>query len=222
MSDWVNTTTTAIKDSLDKVLSYIPEVVAALVVILIGVIVAWAVKTVVIRVLGYVKWSKYTDSLGLKRVFTEKVEVIELLGDLAQWTIVIIFLLPALTILKLESVNDVVKQMLYYIPNVIMAVVILMVGVIVADLAARVVRSTAGTIGARTADLLADVARWAVVAFAVLAALVQLQVAASLLEILWTGVVAFFVVAGGLAFGLGGKEAAADAIARVRKNIPKK
>ena len=222
MSDWVNTTTTAVRDSLETVLSYIPEVIAALIVILIGVIVAWAVKTVIVRALGFVKWKRYTDSLGLDRVFSEKVEVIELLGDLAQWTVIIIFLLPALTILKLDSVNDVVKGILYYIPNVIMAVVIIMIGVIVADLVARVVRSTAATIGTRTAEMLADVSRWAIVIFAFLAALVQLEIAASLLQILWTGIVAFFVIAGGLAFGLGGRDAASDAIARVRKNIPKK
>lgn len=222
MSDWVNTTTTAVRDSLGDVVSYIPEVIAALIVILIGVIVAWAVKTVIVRALGYVNWKKYTNSVGLNRVFPEKVEVVDLLGDLAKWTIIIAFLLPALTILNLESVNDVVRSVLYYIPNVIMAVVILMIGVIVADLAARVVRSTAAAIGTSTAELLADIARWAVVIFAVLAALVQLEIAASLLQILWTGVVAFFVLAGGLAFGLGCKDIAAKAVDRVIKNVPKK
>lgn len=222
MSDWVNTTTTAVRDSLEKVLSYIPEVIAALIVILIGVIVAWAVKTVIVRALGYVNWKKYTAALGLNRVFPEKVEVIELLGDLAKWTIIIVFLLPALSILHLDSVNDVVKSVLYYIPNVVLAVVILMVGVVVADLAARVVRSTAAAIGTHTAELLADIARWAVVVFAVLAALVQLDVAASLLQILWTGVVAFFVIAGGLAFGLGSKDVAGDVVKRVLKNVSKK
>jgi hypothetical protein len=222
VSDWVDTTTTAVRDSLERVLSFIPEVIAALIVILIGVIVAWAVKTVVVRALGYIKWKKYTDALGLNRVFPEKVEVVELLGDLAKWTIIIIFLLPALTILNLDSVNEVINGILYYIPNVIMAVVIVMIGVVVADLAARVVRSTAATVGTHTAELLADIARWAIVVFAFLAALVQLEIAASLLQILWTGVVAFFVLAGGLAFGLGGRDAASQAIERVKKNVVKK
>lgn len=222
MGEWTDTTTTSVRDSLGEVIGFIPEIIAALVVILIGVIVAWAVKVVIVKGLSFIKLRKYTDSMGLSRVFTEKVEVAELIGDIAKWTIIIIFLIPALTILNLEGINDIIRDIVAYIPNVIVAVVILMVGVVVADLTARVVRSTAATIGARAAEMLADVARWAIVLFSVLAALVQLNIAAGLLQILWTGIVAFFVIAGGIAFGMGGKDAASDIISRARKNIPKK
>jgi hypothetical protein len=222
MGEWTDTTTTSVRDSLGEVIGFIPEIIAALVVILIGVIVAWAVKVVIVKGLSFIKLRKYTDSMGLSRVFTEKVEVAELIGDIAKWTIIIIFLIPALTILNLDGINDIIRDIVDYIPNVIVAVVILMVGVVAADLTARVVRSTAATIGARSAEMLADVARWAIVLFSVLAALVQLNIAAGLLQILWTGIVAFFVIAGGIAFGMGGKEAAADVISRARKNIPKK
>jgi hypothetical protein len=222
VSDWTETTTTAVRDSLSNAVSYIPEVIAALIVLLIGVIVGWAIKTIIVRVLGFLKLKKYTDAVGLDKVFPQKIEFSELLGDLAKWTVIIIFLIPALEILKLNQVNDVLKNIINYIPNVIVAVVVVMVGLVVADLAARVIRSTAATIGTRTADLLADIARWAVVIFAVFAALIQLGIAQEMLLSLWQGVIYFFVLAGAIAFGLGGKDAAADLIARVRKNLPKK
>jgi hypothetical protein len=222
MNDWASTTTTSVRDSLSNAISFIPEIIAALIVILIGVIIAWAIKTVIVRALGYLKLEKYTESVGLDKVFTQKVEFAELLGDIAKWTVIIIFLVPALEILNLTQINTVLTRVIDYIPNVIVAVVVVMVGLVVADLASRVVRSTAATIGAHTADLLADVAKWAVVIFAVFAALVQLGIAEDMILSLWQGVVYFFVLAGAIAFGLGGKDAASDLISHLRKNLPKK
>lgn len=219
VQEWTEATTTAVRDSLVDVLRYIPNVLGALVVLLVGVIIAWAVKTVIVRGLSYIKLKRYTDAVGLSKIFTEKVEVVELLGDLAKWTVLIVFLVPALDILNLNQVNDLLKGILAYVPNVVVAVVVLFIGAVVADLVARVVRSTAVTVGSKTADVLADVARWAIVVFATLAALVQLNIAVTLIQTLWTGVVALFAIAGGVAFGLGGKDAAADAIARVRKSF---
>jgi hypothetical protein len=221
ISDWTSTTTNAVRDSLSNVISYIPEIIAAFIVILIGVIVAWAVKTIIVRVLSFIKLKKYTDAVGLDKVFTQKVELVELLGDLAKWIVIIIFLLPALEILKLNQVGDVVTGVINYIPNVIVAVVVVMVGIIIADLASRVVKSTAGTLGTHTADILADVAKWAIIIFATLAALVQLGIGADLIQTLWQGLVYLVVLAGAIAFGLGGKDQAAAFIDRMIKNLPK-
>jgi hypothetical protein len=221
VQQWTEATTTAVRDSLTRVIDFIPQLLGALIVLLIGVIIAWAVKTVIVRGLGFIKLKRYTDAVGLGKVFTEKVEVVELLGDLAKWTVIIVFLVPALEILDLTQVNDLLKAILSYVPNVVVAVVVLMVGAVVADLAARVVKSTAVTIGARTSEILADVTRWSIVVFAVLAALVQLNIAAPLIQTLWTGIVAALAISLGVAFGLGGKDAAADAIARVKASFKK-
>lgn len=219
VEQWTEATTSAVRESLVNIISFLPNVIAALVVLLIGVIIAWAVKTVIVRGLSFIKLKKYTDAVGLGNIFTEKVEVTELLGDLAKWTVIIVFLVPALEILDLTQVNDLLKGILAYVPNVVVAVVVLFVGAVVADLVSRVVKSTAATVGTRTADALADVARWSIIVFAVLVALVQLQIAVTLIQTLWTGIVALFAIAGGVAFGLGGKDAAAETIARVRKNF---
>jgi hypothetical protein len=221
VQQWTEATTTAVRDSLTREIDFIPQLLGALIVLLIGVIIAWAVKTVIVRGLGFIKLKRYTDAVGLGKVFTEKVEVVELLGDLAKWTVIIVFLVPALEILDLTQVNDLLKAILSYVPNVVVAVVVLMVGAVVADLAARVVKSTAVTIGARTSEILADVTRWSIVVFAVLAALVQLNIAAPLIQTLWTGIVAALAISLGVAFGLGGKDAAADAIARVKASFKK-
>jgi hypothetical protein len=221
VNDWTEITTTAVSDSLVSVINYIPLIIGALIVILIGVVVAWAVKIVIVKGLGFIKIKKYTDAVGLGKVFTEKVEFVDLIGDIAKWTVIVVFLLPALEILKLNQVGEVVTSILEYIPNVIIAVVAIVVGAIVADLVARTVKSGAATIGVRTADIAADIARWAIIVFVALGALQQLNILPELISTITIGAVAFLVIAGGLAFGLGGKDAAAAAIARVGKNFPK-
>lgn len=219
VQDWAQLTSNTVTDQLVKVLNYLPNVLGALLVILIGVIVAWAVKTVVVRGLGFVKLKKYTDAVGLGKVFTEKVEFATLLGDIAKWTIIIVFLIPALEILKIAQVNLVLESILAYVPNVIVAIVSVMFGAVIADLVARVISSTATTVGTKNADLLADLARWAIVVFVVLGALQQLDILPQLISTLTVGVMAFFVIAGGVAFGLGGKDAAAGLIADMGKKF---
>lgn len=221
LSEWANITTDAVSNSLRDVVNYLPKLVAALVVILIGVVVAWAVKTIIVRVLKFVKVKPYTDAIGLNKIFPEKLELVDLLGDLAKWIVVIIFLLPALEILNLTQVNTLVAQVVSYLPNVVVAVVIVIVGAVLADLVSRVIESTAHTIGAKTAAVAADVARWSVIVFVVLAALLQLGIATTIIDRFVTGVVAMVAIAGGLAFGLGGQDAAKDAIARLKKNLPR-
>ncbi len=221
LQEWWNLTTDAVVASLKDVANYVPEVVGALVVILVGVLVAWAIKTVVVKGLRFVKVKPYTDAIGLNKVFKTKEDLVELLGDLVKWVIVIIFLVPALNILGLADVNDLVKSVVAYLPQVIVAVVILMVGAVLADLASRAVEATAQTIGAKTAAMVADVTRWAVMVFAILIALDQLGIASGIINTLVTGLVALIAIAGGLAFGLGGQDAAKDFVERMRKNLPR-
>lgn len=217
--DWAQLTSNTVTDQLVKVLNYLPNVLAALLVVLIGVIVAWAVKTVIVKGLGFVKLKKYTDAVGLGKIFTEKVEFAALLGDIAKWTIVIVFLIPALEILKIAQVGTVLESIIAYVPSVVVAIVSVMFGAVIADLVARVIRSTAATVGTKSADLLADLARWAIVVFVVLGALQQLDILPQLISTLTVGVMAFFVIAGGVAFGLGGKDAAHDLIAGLGKKF---
>lgn len=221
VKSWATMTTDAVSQSLRDVINYLPKVIGAVVVILIGVLVAWAVKTVIVRVLKLIRVKPYTDAIGLNKVFPENLGLVELLGDLAKWIIIIVFLIPAVEILGLTQINDLVTRVVAYLPNVVVAVVIVIVGAIVADLISRVVESAASTIGTKTASAAADVARWAVVVFAVLAALMQLGVAVTIIDRLVTGIVVAIALAAGLAFGLGGQDAAREAIARLRKNLPK-
>lgn len=220
--DYASLTTDTVTNFFESIINYLPKVFGAVVVLLIGVLLAWALKTIVVRVLRMVRLKPYTDAIGLNKIFTGKVELVDLIGDLFKWIVLIIFLVPALQILDLTQINALVSDVVAYLPNVVVAVAIIVIGTIIADLISRVVESASTTLGTRTSAIAADVARWAVVVFAVLAALLQLGIATTIIDRLVTGFVAMIAIAGGLSFGLGGQDAARETLDRVRKSLPKK
>src|SRR4051812_4077436 len=138
---------------------------------------------------------------------------------LVKWFLLIAIFLAAADILNLTQVSEFLNQVLLYIPSVIAAAAILLVGSMVARFLGNLVRSTVKAAGLLSADLLATVTQWAVMIFTVLATLDQLKVAQAFVQTLFTGIIAMLAIAGGLAFGLGGRDHATKVLDRVEKDI---
>lgn len=219
--EWTTQTTNVFANFFQSLIAYLPRVIFAILVVLIGVLIGKLLKAAIVKILKMIRLKPYTDAVGLNKVFTAKVELAELVGDLVQWSIVIISLLPALEILNMPKVYDLVFGIVAYIPRVIVAVVIIVVGSVIADLVARLVESTAQTIGAKTAALAADLARWTIIVMAIVSAINQLGINTMVINQVITGVIAMLAIAGGIAFGLGGQQAAKDAIEGVKKSVGK-
>lgn len=225
VTSWWDTVALAVSDSWAKILSFIPNLIGAFVIILIGLLVAYILKWVVVQIFTAVKLQTLSDRVKFTDVLNKmaiKQDVSELLGNLVKWIVIIVFLLPALEVLGLSQVSDVLSLVLGYLPKVVVAGFLIFIGIIVAEFIAHVIKGTALTIGTATASVLASVARYAIYIFVALMALEELGVATSLLLSLFTGFVAMVAIAGGLAFGLGGKDAAADLIQKVREDFAKK
>lgn len=215
---WTTTTTNVFVTAFQNFVAYLPRVIFAVIVVLIGVLVGQLLKVAVVKVLKLIRLKPYTDAVGLNKVFTAKVELAELLGDLVKWAIIIVSLLPALEILNLPKVYDLVFSVVAYIPRVIVAVAIIIIGGVIADLVARLVESTAQTIGAKTAAVAADLARWIIIVMAVITAVNQLGINTVIVNQVILGLIAMLAIAGGLAFGLGGQAAAKEVIESVKKS----
>lgn len=207
--------------------NYLPQFVAGLVLLLIGLLVAALLKEVVIRFLAFLKvdeWvgsvSSWFDSLRSERVARGKVWV-RLLSELVRWTIVILFLVPAAEAWGLTRVTDLLYQFLFYVPNVFVAVVIGFIGLVVARLVSDVVKSASQGLGGTSSNLLSTTARYALFFFTALVVLNQLGVAADLVRILFTGIVAMIAIAGGVAFGLGGQDSAKRVLSELQKKLEK-
>lgn len=218
------TVITIITSSLAGLGSYLPQFLGGLVLLLIGLAVAALLKELVLRFLGFLKVEEWfgsvTDWFNQMRAERIKGGVwVNVVSELVRWTVVILFLVPAAEAWGLPKVTDLLNQVLFYIPNVFVAVVIGFIGLVAAKLVSDVVRHASKGLGGESSNLLGSVARWAMVFFTALVVLNQLGVAADLIRILFTGIVAMLAIAGGLAFGLGGQEAAKKALSDLQKKV---
>jgi small-conductance mechanosensitive channel len=219
LQSWAEAVQTGVGEAIRKVAAALPEVLAALVVLLIGVVVAYVLKQVVVRLLKAVNLKDVANKAGWNQVFQGKYDVIDLLGDFVKWFFIVVFLLQALAILGIDEVSDLVGDLLGYIPNVLAAAAVVFVGFVVADLTARVVANAARAMGASTSRLMANIARWSIGVVVVFTALAQLGVNTLFLERVFTGIVVALALASGLAFGLGGRDAAKDVIDNFRSGL---
>lgn len=141
-------------------------------------------------------------------------------GALVKWFVIILFLVASLDVLQLQQVNVFMQQVvLGYLPNVIIAALVLIISAVIAEAMQRVVTGSARAAGVRSAAFAGGIARWAVWVFAILVALQQLGIGGPFAQTIFTGIVAMLALAGGLAFGLGGRDAAASFLGKLREDI---
>lgn len=221
------TVSTIVTNFLASLGDYLPQFLAGLVLLLIGLAVAAVLKEAVIRLLTFLKLEEWfgnvTDwfnQLKTERAVRGKVWP-RLLAELVRWTIVILFLVPAVEAWGLPRVTDILNNFLLYVPNVFVAVVVGFIGLVVANLASDIVKHASRGLGGTSSNLLSTIARYALFFFTGLVVLNQLGIAADLIRILFTGIVAMLAIAGGLAFGLGGQETAKKALSDLQKKIEK-
>ncbi len=224
----ISTTVTGILVGLLASLGrYLPQFLAGLILLLIGLAVAALLKEVVLRALAFLRvedwfgsvtnWFKSVKSTGVGRGKAWS----NLLAELVRWTIVILFLVPAAEAWGLPKVTDLLNQFLLYVPNVFVAIVIGFVGLVVANLVGDIVKHSSASLGGTSSNLLSTVARYALVLFTALVVLNQLGIAADLVRILFTGIVAMLALSGGIAFGLGGQDSAKKVLEDLRKRVEK-
>lgn len=205
---------------------FVPRLVVAIVVFIIGWIIAMALGRLVHQIVKALKVDMALESLGAKDLVTNagfKLDSGAFVGGLVRWFFIIVFLLAAVDVLGLDEVTAFLREtVLTYIPNVIVASLILLAAALLGDVMQRVVRGSAQAANMPSAAFLGGVARWSIWVFAILAALYQLGVADVFVERLFTGFVAMVAIAGGLAFGLGGKDTASRFLDRLRNEISHK
>lgn len=201
-----------LSSAVGSIQSYLPRFVAGLVLLLVGLFVAKIVRGFVLALLKALRVAKFLVQI---RVVREEgaVRVWEvLLAELARWTITILFLIPAVEAWGLGRVTDVLNGLLLYLPNVFVAVIIGLIGFVIANLTYDIVQHGASGLDEKASKAVGGIAHYAILFFTGLIILNQLGVAADLVRILFTGFVAMMALAGGLAFGLGGKDLAAEVL----------
>lgn len=206
----------------ETLVAYLPNLLGAIVVFFIGVIVALVLRSVVVKVILLLRIDELAKRLEITSQFERaglRLHIGGLLGWIVKWFIIIIALIAATDILGWDQVTNYLQQVVLFIPNVIIAVIILLTGILLANFVQNVVKTAVEAAKLSSADFLSGVAKWAILVFTLMVALVQLQIAPELIQVLFTGLVAMLALAGGLAFGLGGKEHAHRFLNRLQKDI---
>jgi hypothetical protein len=206
-----------------NVLQYVPQILAALVVFVLGWIAGSILYRLVIELVRALRIDVALKSAGVNDAAKEiglTFDIGRFLGLIVEWFVIIVFLVASLDILGLNRVTIFLEQVvLYYLPQVLVAVLILVLAAVIAELVRGIVVSSVRATGSHSANLAGAVAKWAIWIFAALAALSQLGIAVVFIQTLFTGVVIALSLAFGLAFGLGGKDAAARTIEHIRSEI---
>ncbi len=223
INTWGQVFTASLQNLWMGFITFVPNLIIAIIVFIIGWLVGSVVGRAVAQLLMAVKLDKLFDSAGAGELMSRagmKLNVSGFVGGLVKWFIILVFLMTSLEVLHLTQVNDFLREVVInYLPNVIIAALILIVATVVSDVVKRVVTGSAKAAHVRSANLLGSIARYSIWIFALIIALAELGIAAQFMQVLFTGLVAMLAIAGGLAFGLGGKEAAARAIDRMQNEM---
>jgi len=204
-------------------INFVPNLIVAIVVFIIGWVLGSVVGRAIAQVVSALKIDKLFQSAGAEEVLNRagiKLNVGGFIGWLVKWFIIIVFLMTSLEVLGLEQVNAFLREVvLAYLPQVIIAALILILATVVADFIRKVVSGAAKAANVSGANMVGTISYYAIWIFALIIALSTLGIAPQFMQILFTGIVAMLAIAGGLAFGLGGRDAAQKSIENISQNM---
>ncbi len=223
LNSWADVLTQSAQNLFWGVVSFLPNLIVAIIVFVLAWVIGALLSRLIAQVIAAIKVDQALRTAGIDRVVSRagfKLNSGVFLGELVKWFFIILGFLVALNVLGLTDVSTFLGTVvLGYLPQVIVAVLILMVAAVLAEAAERIVSASARAAGIRSANLVGVITRWAIWIFAILAALNHLQVANDLIQPLFTGVVVAFALAFGLAFGLGGQQTAAKILEKMHKDL---
>ncbi|MBI4050861.1 MAG: hypothetical protein HY396_02710 [Candidatus Doudnabacteria bacterium] len=194
----------------ERIASFIPVLLVAIIVLILGWLIGGALGSLVQKILEIIKIDNLANSLGLDKLSArtgKKLSVAAFGNWLLKWFFIVATFVAAADILGLSQVSQFLYgEVIPYFGNVVVAVAILLIGLVGANFLQGVVKHSLHAGGLHTSDTLALLTKWAVVVFALLAALTELRVASDFIQDLFRAIVAMLAVAGGIAFGLGGRD----------------
>jgi len=222
MIDWYTITIEALKDLWQGFLMFLPKLIGAIIVFIIGWFISVGIGKLVAEILKRLRFNSIFERGCWKEALEKaelKVDPSGFVGAIVKWVLVIVFLLAAVEILGMVQFAGFLNKVLAYLPNVIVAALILVVAVIIADILEKLVRVAVEGIRVGYGKLVGSIVKWAIWIFAILAILMQLKIAVELILTLFTGFVIMVAIAGGIAFGLGGKEMAGEILQTLRDKL---
>ena len=207
-------------------IQFAPKLIIAILLFIIGWVLGNLIAKAFEQVFASLKIDKLFASVGADDLFRKAGVSLNsgyFIGQIVKWFVIIIFLLPSLNLVGLDSIGGFLKDdVLGFLPRVIVAAFVLIIATIVSEALSKTIVAGAKSMNLRSAHMLGTVSKYAVWVFAFIIALGQLGVASAYMQILFSGIIAMIALGGALAFGLGGKEAASRFISRIGQEVSEK
>ncbi|MHB8651665.1 MAG: mechanosensitive ion channel family protein [Minisyncoccota bacterium] len=205
------------------IIHVLPKILVALIVFIIGWVIGVVLERVIEQIFKALRVDKALEAAGVGDLVSRSgfsLNSGRFIGALVKWFIIVVFLIASFNILGLNDVTQFLTLVVVaYLPRVIVASLVLIIAGVLAEVVQKTVSGSARAAGVKSPGFFGGVARWAVWVFAILIALQQLNVVGPLADTIFTGLIAMIALAGGLAFGLGGRDAAARYIEKLRGDI---
>jgi len=224
-TDWVS----LVQPFLQQLISFIANLVVAVVVFIVGYLIAVGIGKIVTEILKSIRFNKLFEKEGWRKALQRAnvdVNPSEFIGAIFKWVFVIVSLLVAVDILKLTAFAGLLQDVLNYVPNVIVAVLVFVAAIVISDIVEKVVRAMVERLKVGYGFIAASIVKWAIWVFTFFLILDQLLPASMLIKTLYTsivyGVVAALALGVGLAIGLGGKDTAGKVIADMYRKMEEK
>jgi hypothetical protein len=213
-----------VKAMLIKIWSYIPTILGAIVILVIGWIIAKFVEAIVVRALKAIRLDVVSDKAGIANMLAQgeiKWTLSELIGVIVYWIVMLSVLAASLNALNLTVAGDLLSKLVAYIPNIIVAIFVLVLGTFLASFVAGIVRTAASNAGLGNAKLLAKITQTILIVFAIIVAIEQLNIATAFIAFAVNIILASIGLALALSFGLGCKDIAAKAMSDMLNKVKK-
>ena len=207
-------------------INFVPGLLGAIILFILGWLVGSVIGKAIAQLVSALKVDKLLESAGANDFINRsglKISISGFVGAVIKWFIIIVFLMASLQIIGLTQVNDFLREaVLYYLPKVIIAALVLVIATVLADAMKKLVKASAQAANIRSANMLGSITLYAIWIFAFIIALSELGIATAFMQILFTGFIAALAIALGLSFGLGGKDAAGRAVEKIADDLSSK
>jgi len=222
---WGEAITLSLMEVWGRFVGFFPALIGALLVFIFGLVAAIALGKVAERIIRITHIDQALEKIRAFEHFKKAgvdISLSKFSGELVKWFLVLVFLMAATDILGLVQVTYFLNNIILYIPNIVVATIILSIAFLLGNFVYTIVRGSTRVAGVVSAAALALISKWSIIVFGLLAALIQLGIATSLVNTIFIGIVAAFSLAIGLAFGLGGRDEAALMLRKFREEMTEK
>jgi len=213
ITDWGYITLSALQNLWQSFLGFIPVLLGAIDIFIIGWFIAVGMGKLVAEILKRIKFNKLLEKGSWDEALKKadiKVDASGFIGAIVKWVLVIVFLQVAVGIMGLIQFSTLLERVVGYLPNVIVAALVFVITVIVADIVEKIVRTAVEGVKVGYGHVVSAIVKWAIWIFAIVLILGQLNIGGILPQAIILGIIGFLAIAGGLAFGLGGREMASE------------